>query len=97
MIDLTVRKAQNGMYIGKRIVSEEYLNVATKLQVPEYMETDYGFQFRINPDKESYRADGKFGQYIIVLPKQDMVVAVQSLNEGETFDMIWNNLIEYLN
>ena len=26
-----------------------------------------------------------------------MVVAVQSLNEGEMFDMIWNNLIAYLN
>lgn len=88
---------QKGMYNGKRIVSEEYLNMATKLQLPEYMETDYGFQFWINPDKESYRADGKFGQYIIVLPKQDMVVAVQSLNEGEMFDMIWNNLIAYLN
>lgn len=84
---------QNGMYNGKRIVSEEYLNMATKLQVPEYMEADYGFQFWINPDKGSYRADGKFGQYIIVLPKQDMVVAVQSLNEGEMFDMIWNHLI----
>ena len=96
MIDLTVRKAQNGMYNGKRSVSEEYLNMATKPQVSEYMETDYGFQFWINPDKENYRADGKFGQYIIVLPKQDMVVAVQSLNEGEMFDMIWNNLIAYL-
>ncbi len=30
----------------------------------------YGYQFWINPGREGYRADGKYGQFIIVLRKR---------------------------
>ena len=83
-----------GIYKGRRIVSKEYLDMATKKQVPEDWETNYGFQFWINPDRKTARADGKYGQYIIMLPDQDMVVAVQSLSDGEVFRNVWYELVE---
>lgn len=82
-----------GVFNGKRIVSKEYLDMATTVQLPPEWEGHYGFQFWVNPDG-SYRADGKYGQYIMVLPEQDMVVAVQSLNDGEVFDLVWNEFVE---
>jgi CubicO group peptidase (beta-lactamase class C family) len=79
-----------GVFEGKRIVSKEYLDLATANQMPEDWDLQYGFQFWIDRDLKSYRADGKYGQYIIVLPEKDMVVSVQSLNEGSMYDEIRN-------
>lgn len=84
-----------GVFEGKRIVSKEYLDMATRVQLPEEWDGHYGFQFWINKDG-SFRADGKYGQYIIVLPEKDMVIAVQSLNDGDVFDHVWNEFIEKL-
>lgn len=82
-----------GVFEGKRIVSKAYLDMATRLQVEEEWEVPYGFQFWLNKDN-SFRADGKYGQYIVVLPEKDMVVAVQGLSDGEVFEEVWNNFIE---
>lgn len=87
--------SDGGVFEGKRIVSREYLDMATKCQLPEEWNIGYGFQFWLNPDG-TFRADGKYGQYIIVLPDKDMVVAVQSLSDGEIFDCVWNEFIEKL-
>ena len=78
-----------GVFEGKRIVSESYLKMATTNQLPEDWDIKYGFQFWLNPDG-SFRADGKYGQYIIVLPDKEIVVSVQSLSEGEIFSEVWN-------
>lgn len=82
-----------GVYKGKRIVSKEYLDMACSNQLPEDWDTKYGFQFWMNFDEESFRADGKFGQFIFVLPEKDMVVAVQSLDEGYVLQEIWEEFI----
>ena len=85
-----------GIFEGKRIVSKEYLDMATIKQVPKELDVKYGFQFWISEDEKSYRADGKYGQYIIVLPDKDMVVAVQSLNDGKVLDEVWSEFVEKL-
>ncbi len=78
-----------GVFDGKRIVSEQYLQMAVKNQLPDSWDTKYGFQFWMNPDGKSFRADGKYGQYIIILPEMDMVIAVQSLDSGNVFGKVW--------
>ena len=85
-----------GVFEGKRIVSKEYLDLATINQLPEEIETEYGFQFWINRDHRSFRADGKFGQFIFIIPEKDTVVAVQSLDSGYVLKEIWDNFIEKL-
>lgn len=82
-----------GVFESKRIVSKEYLNIAGTNQLPEEWDTKYGFQFWMNPDGKSFRADGKFGQYIFAIPEKNMVVAVQALDDGDVFAQVWDNLI----
>lgn len=82
-----------GVYKGKRIVSKEYLDMACINQLPKEWDTKYGFQFWINFDGKSFRADGKFGQFILIFPEKDMVVAVQSLDDGDILKQIWEEFI----
>ena len=90
-----------GVYNGKRIISEEWCNLATSLQIEtapagytgsENMQ-GYGFQFW-RCTHNGFRASGKFGQVCVVLPDQDMVLAVQSSSTGSQvfLDHIWKHL-----
>ncbi|MBO5767328.1 MAG: beta-lactamase family protein [Clostridia bacterium] len=70
-----------GTYNGERIVSEEYLAMATRHHSidlnngsPDWT-AGYGYQFWIN-DREGYRGDGAFGQLCMILPSIDTVVTV---------------------
>ncbi len=82
-----------GVFEGKRIVSKEYLNMACSNQLPPDWKTKYGFQFWINRDEKSFRADGKFGQFIMILPQKDMVVSVQSLDSKNVLKELWESFI----
>ena len=53
----------------------------------------YGYFFWTNPDDESYRADGRYGQYIVVVPKSKVVVTVQALDSKKFFDDVWSELV----
>ena len=70
-----------GTYNGERIVSEEYIALATKRHSidlnngsPDWT-AGYGYQFWIN-GREGYRGDGAFGQLCMVFPASDTVVTV---------------------
>ena len=72
---------QHGKWNGKQILPAEWVDQASSKQVPngDNAESDwnqgYGFQFwrcRHN----AYRGDGKDGQFCIVLPEQDAVIAI---------------------
>ncbi|MBR5286877.1 MAG: beta-lactamase family protein [Clostridia bacterium] len=70
-----------GVYNGERIVSEEYLALATQRHSvdvnngsPDWT-AGYGYQFWMN-DREGYRGDGAFGQLCMVFPSIDTVVTV---------------------
>ena len=72
-----------GVWNGKRILSEKWVETATH-QVsdnsgngtPDWC-AGYGYQFWMN-SREGFRGDGAFGQLCIVLPERNMVVAVQA-------------------
>jgi CubicO group peptidase (beta-lactamase class C family) len=73
---------QKGMWYGKRIVTEEWIAEATKphsdnsnTQINPDWTVGYGYQFwrcRHN----CYRGDGAFGQYCVIMPEQDAVLAM---------------------
>ena len=46
-----------------------------------------------DPDDESYRADGMYGQYIVVVPKSKAVITVQALDSKKFFDDVWSELV----
>ncbi|MBR3644937.1 MAG: beta-lactamase family protein [Lachnospiraceae bacterium] len=77
-----------GVYKEHRIVSEEYLDMATVNQVKNNPPRNgYGFQFWINPDG-SFRADGKFGQYIVVERKKKLMVVTMGLEGDKMLDLV---------
>ena len=95
---------QKGKWNGKQLVPRKWVEVATSRQISNENETHaqigpdwkegYGFQFwrcRHN----AFRADGAGGQFIVVMPDQDVVVAITADTgnmQGE-LDAIWDHLL----
>lgn len=85
---------QKGKWQGTQLVPEWYIGEATKNQIKKDVpKCGYGYQFWINPDYQSYRADGKYGQYIIVVPEQELVVTLQALDSKKFFRDVWDELV----
>lgn len=95
---------QKGMWNGKRILSEAWVTEATqshsqsvggkrKADENDWLQ-GYGYQFwRCRHD--AYRGDGAMGQYCIVMPKEDAVIAITS-ETGDmqaVMDAVWTNIL----
>ena len=50
----------------------------------------YSYLFWRGPEG-SYRADGKYGQYSIIMPDKNAVIAINSFNTGDEniLDYVW--------
>ena len=91
---------QKGKWEGQQLLSEEWVAMATSKQVSNGSNPDndwaqgYGFQFwrcRHN----CYRGDGAMGQFCIVMPEQDAVIAITSgTNDmGAVMQLVWDILL----
>lgn len=91
---------QKGMWNGKRLISEEWIVEATKLQSsngsnPESdWDQGYGYQFWMCRNN-LYRGDGAFGQFCIVMPEQDVVLAITSGTPDmqAVMNLVWKHLL----
>ena len=91
---------QKGVWQGRRLLSAEWIEAATSRQVStgsnldDNWEAGYGYQFWRNK-VSGYRADGALGQFCLVLPEQDMVVAVTSgtADLKGVLNLIWAHLL----
>ena len=80
--------ADGGVWNGERILAEDYVKKATikqtdqntALEPYESFKKDnlvgYGYQIWMCRPKDSYRADGALGQFTIVIPEKDMIIAL---------------------
>ena len=96
---------QRGVWSGQRLLSEEWVADATRLQVKTRVEIEdpnelkpdwqqgYGFQFWMA--RHGYRGDGAYGQFCVVLPEQDAVIATTAGTENMQgiLDAAWANLL----
>ncbi|MBD2701541.1 serine hydrolase [Spirosoma sp. BT702] len=99
---------QKGVWNGKRLIDEAWINDATRFEVQSGgggnrpkenndWQQGYGYQFwRCRND--AYRGDGAFGQYCIVLPKEDAVIAMTSetADMGAILDAVWKHILPAL-
>ena len=91
---------QKGNWEGKQILSEKWVNTATSLQTsngsnPESdWDQGYGYQFW-RCRNNNYRGDGAFGQFCIVMPDQDAVVAITSGSKDMQgiMNLVWNHIL----
>ena len=93
---------QKGQWNGNQILTEEWVNAATSKQTTS-QEGDndwsqgYGYQFwRCKPG--FYRGDGAFGQFCMVIPEQDAVLAMtcESWNLQKTMNIAYETLLPAL-
>lgn len=85
-----------GVYQGKRIVSENYLNQAVNdlmdNHLPNWDDPEiiagYGYQLWRCAYPGAYRADGKYGQFCIVIPDKRAAVTVTGHEERAPYDIV---------
>ena len=68
-----------GIYKGKRIVSEEYVDLCSIAQIKtdEGAWGDYSYQFWMVPHTDIYRADGAYGQITFIFPSHNFTLSFQ--------------------
>ncbi|HEY0240921.1 MAG TPA: serine hydrolase domain-containing protein [Friedmanniella sp.] len=90
---------QRGVWNGTRLLSDAWVAEATRTQVanPDEPNPDwrqgYGFQFWMG--RHGFRGDGAYGQFCIVLPEQDAVIATTASTENMQgiLDAVWAHLL----
>ncbi|MDR0641429.1 MAG: beta-lactamase family protein [Treponema sp.] len=92
----TLLYAGKGVWEGKQILSPEWVEESTGSQIDNTHE-GYGYLFWRGPGN-TYRADGKYGQFGIVAPDKHVVVAVnaESRDGGALLSHIHRTVIEVL-
>lgn len=91
---------QKGKWQGKQLVPEAWVDAATSRQTSNGSSPDsdwdqgYGYQFW-RCRHGLYRGDGAFGQYCIVMPEQDAVVAITSgvRDMQAVMNLVWDKLL----
>jgi CubicO group peptidase (beta-lactamase class C family) len=91
---------QGGVWNGQRLIAEEWVKTATSKQVNNDnggnadWRQGYGYQFW-RSQHNAYRGDGAFGQFCLVMPEQDAVIAITSGvgNMQSVLDAVWEHLL----
>ncbi len=93
---------QNGKWENEQVVAPEWVKEATRLHIPTEgrsvssnpdWEQGYGFQFWIS--RHGYRGDGAYGQFCVVLPEKDVVIAMtaQTVEMQAVLSAVWDKLL----
>jgi CubicO group peptidase (beta-lactamase class C family) len=94
---------QKGQWQGKQLIPADYVAAATTRQTSNGSsptsdwDQGYGYQFWRSRHK-SFRGDGAHGQFCMVLPDQDTVVAMTSgtRNMQGVMNVVWEKLVPAL-
>ena len=97
--ELYLRK---GSWRGRQLLAADWIEAATSRQVATGPSVrgdwgrGYGYQFWRS--RHGYRADGAFGQFALVLPEHDAVVAITSGTEDmqAVLKLVWDKLLPAL-
>jgi CubicO group peptidase (beta-lactamase class C family) len=90
---------QDGVWEGKRLLPATWVAEATRSHVSNAEEPNpdwqqgYGFQFWMS--RHGYRGDGAYGQFCVVLPTHDAVIAMTAatVQMQAVLDAMWEHLL----
>lgn len=90
---------QKGEWQGKQLIPASWVDVATARQMSNGSsptsdwEQGYGFQFWRS--RHGYRGDGAHGQFCLILPQYDAVIAITSgtRDMGSVMNLVWQRLV----
>jgi CubicO group peptidase (beta-lactamase class C family) len=94
---------QRGVWQGQQILSEAWVTEATSKHIdnatpdpsqPIDWAQGYGYQFW-RSQHSAYRGDGAFGQFCVVMPDHDAVIAITSgvKDMQQVLDAVWEHLL----
>jgi len=91
---------QKGQWRGRQLVPAAWVEAATSLQIANGSDPrsdwdqGYGYQFW-RCTHGFYRADGAFGQFCVVMPQYDAVVAITSATKDlqAVLNVVWEHIV----
>ena len=90
---------QDGMWQGRRVLPEGWVAQAGAAQVStahwDGVDWQQGYGFQMWRSRHGFRADGAFGQFSLVLPDEDLVVATTGAfrDTGAVLEAVWTHLL----
>ena len=90
---------QRGRWNGKQLIPAAWADSATARQTSNgsapTSDWDQGYGFQFWRSRHGYRGDGAFGQYMLVLPQYDAVVAITSgvRDMQAVMNLVWDKLL----
>lgn len=92
LLKLGILYLQEGAWEGRQLIPAQWVRQASGPQIlsnegDEEIGRHYGYLFWTMPDG-MYRADGKYGQYCVVAPRKNAVVAVNSMQIENEKDVL---------
>lgn len=91
----------DGAWNGIRLLPEGWVTRATSRQIPTLDPTpewSLGYGYQCWMSREGFRLDGAFGQFSLVIPERELVIAITSAQSftQELLDLVWDQLIPEL-
>jgi CubicO group peptidase (beta-lactamase class C family) len=92
---------RDGVWADRQLLSPQWVEEATRFHIatgiPE-PDWDQGYGFQFWRSRHGYRGDGAYGQFMLILPEADAVVAITSQSEDMQglLDAVWTHLLPAL-
>ena len=98
---------QRGEWDGRQLVPQEWVELATSRQMPNdgahrrpgteepTFDWGHGYGFQFWMCRKGFRGDGAYGQFCLVLPEQDTVLAMtaETTQMQAVLDAVWDHLL----
>ena len=93
----------DGVWQGRRVLPAGWVATASSALAdtshhPDPADWTVGYGYQLWRSRHGFRADGAYGQFALVLPEHDLVVAVTSCTETthEVLEAVWDELLPHL-
>ncbi|MBB6420267.1 serine hydrolase [Streptomyces sp. AK010] len=94
---------RDGLWEGRRLLPQGWAARASLTHIPtagamgdvDRQDWDRGYGYQFWTSRHGYRGDGAYGQFCLVLPEHDVVIAATSATERmqEYLNLVWEHLL----